>query len=122
MIRTLVINDELNGPDRRKIILRTQDKIYALNIHEVIRLESDGSYTTVYSTGGRRVMVSRQLKEFDELLSPAGFLRVHQSHLVSLEAFYCYDRHKQQLILQDGTVVPVSSRKRELVMSIFSSC
>lgn len=106
---------------RRKIILRTSDKLYAVNIGDILRMESDGSYTLVYTAEGKQIIVSRQLKEFDAMLSPAGFLRVHQSHLVNLEHLYCFDKQSQQLILRDDSIVPVSSRKRDQVMQIFSA-
>jgi len=69
----------------------------------------------------KKIMVSRLLKEFDEILSPSGFLRVHQSHLVNMEQMFCFEKQDSTLIMKDDSVVPVSTRKKEMLLSLLGS-
>jgi two-component system LytT family response regulator len=67
--------------------------------------------------GKEEILVTKTLKEYDEILSAEGFLRVHQSHLVNLA--YIKSLMKTDgnyLVLKNGQEVPVSSRKRSDVM------
>jgi two-component system LytT family response regulator len=106
---------------RDKIVLRTMERIYSLHTSEIIRFQSEGSYTEVYLKDGRKVVVSKLIKEFDELLSASGFLRVHQSHLINTEFIYFYDRSKNLLTMKDNSAVPVSTRKKESVIHLLNS-
>jgi two-component system LytT family response regulator len=106
---------------KRKIVLKTLERIYSIEISSILRLEAEGSYTNVYLADGNKIMVSRQLKEFDELLSPNGYLRVHQSHLVNTEHLFYFDKSESYLVLKDNSSVPVSSRKKELVLEVLNS-
>ena len=66
---------------QKKIALSVADKIEFVEIGSIIRCESESNYTTFYLKSGEKLIVSKTLKEFDELLAPYHFLRVHQSHL-----------------------------------------
>jgi len=106
---------------KRKIVLKTLERVYSIEISSILRLEAEGSYTNVHLADGNKIMVSRQLKEFDELLSPNGYLRVHQSHLVNTEHLFYFDKSESYLVLKDNSSVPVSSRKKELVLEVLNS-
>lgn len=100
-----------------KIALNTHDKIHVVSIQQIIRCASDVNYTFIHLKGGERVLVTKTLKEFDEMLRPNGFIRVHQSHLVNgdhIKEFVKADGG--QLNLSDGSYVPVSSRRRAAVI------
>lgn len=105
-----------------KLALHTSDKIQIVNFNEIIRLEAMGNYTTFYLQGGSKVLVTRTLKEYDTLLSPSGFLRVHQSHLINLEFVAAYVKSEGGYIsMKDDSHVPVSVRKKPKVTEILSS-
>ena len=65
---------------QKKIALSVTDKIEFVEIGSIIRCESESNYTTFYLKSGEKLIVSKTLKEFDELLTPYNFLRVHQTH------------------------------------------
>jgi two-component system LytT family response regulator len=72
-----------------------------------------------YFTDKPKVLVSKTLKEFDDLLSSSGFFRVHQSHLVNLSYVDKYNRFPEShVILTQGQKIPVSVRKRELLVKL----
>lgn len=103
-----------------KIVLRTAESIHIINLENIVRCESDVNYTTFYLANGEKLLVSKTLKEYDEMLGPSGFFRTHQSHLVNLEHILRYDKAEGgHLIMDDGSWVPVSLRKKEHLFRIF---
>ena len=100
-----------------RIVLNTQEKMHVLRLSEIIRLESDVNYTKFYLTNGQKVMVTKTLKEYDEMLSGNGFIRAHQSHLVNNDHIVEFLKADGgQINLTDGSYVPVSSRRRAIVL------
>lgn len=98
----------------RKILLKTSDSIHLVNLNDIVRIESDGNYSRFVFTDKKPLLISKTLKEYDELLSEAGFLRAHQSHLVNTEHILSYNRHGGgSLIMQDQAEIPVSHRKKD---------
>ncbi|NNE55052.1 MAG: response regulator transcription factor [Flavobacteriales bacterium] len=107
------------GPKR--LALNSQDKIKVVKIDDVVRCESSGSYTLFYTTEGEQVLVTRTLKEYDNLLTEHGFVRVHQSHLINMDFIKEFVKTDGgYLVLNDKTEIPVASRKRSLVMKVLT--
>ena len=106
----------------KKIILKTSDSIHLINVNEILRCESDGNYTKFYFTNQSPIMVSKNLKEYYDMLKDYQFFRPHQSHIININFIKRY--HKPDggyLIMQDDSNVPVSTRKRDELMKIFES-
>lgn len=108
--------------ETKKIVLNTQDKIHIIGINEIIRCESDANYTTFTLLNKKPVVVSKPIKEYDELLTPYGFFRSHNSHLVNLSMIDRLEKREGGvLIMKDNSEAMVSSRKySELVAAINS--
>jgi two-component system LytT family response regulator len=119
-VKTL-LNQITPAQIEKKIVLKTMERIYALDSHEIIRFESEGSYTTVFCSDGKKIVVSKLIKEFDEMLSNQNFIRVHQSHLINMKYFFCFEKIDNQIIMKDKSSVPVSSRKKELLLNMIST-
>lgn len=98
------------------LALNSQEKIQLVRIEDIVRCQSEDNYTYFYMSDGRRIVVSRTLKEYDELLQEHKFLRVHHSHLVNARKVREFRKHEDDLLMADGSVVPVSSRKKQDVM------
>lgn len=100
-----------------RITVPTSEGFHVLAPAEIVRCESDGNYTRFHLAQGEKVLASRTLKEFDALLEPYGFMRVHLSHLVNLAQVRMYlHRDGGTLMLRDGQEVPVSHRRRQEVV------
>jgi two-component system LytT family response regulator len=111
---------EIN-PQKLKIALRTSTSLYIVNLSEIIRCESEKNYTQFFMISGESVTVSKTLKDYEEMLVPYHFIRVHQSHLVNLEHVKRFDkRDGGTLIMSDQSKVPVSLRKKEDLMKAIS--
>ena len=102
-----------------KIALHTSEKIEVAEIKNIVRLESMTNYTYFYFADGSKLLITRTLKEFDKILSESGFERVHQSHLINMAHVKAYVKTEGGYIsMKDGSIVPVSVRKKSYVMRI----
>jgi len=105
----------------KRIILRTSDALQLISISDIIRAEAESNYTHFYLTGGKHIMVSRTIKEYDAMLSGSGLIRVHQSHLVNIGFIDKFlKRDGGHLKLKDGSIVPVSPNLKQKVLQTIS--
>ncbi len=108
-----------NDQQNKKLVLRTAGDIHILNVREIIRCESDNSYTTFFLENGEEIVVSRGIKEYDDLLKDHGFIRPHRSHLVNLDHVRRLDKSDGGfLILKNGKEIPVSARRKQSLLQI----
>lgn len=112
------VSNPTNKP--KKISLHTLDKIVVVSLDEIIRCKSDNNYTTFYFDNGSKIMVTKTLKYFTDLLKESHFLRVHQSHLVNTKFIKEYIKSDGgYLVLKNKSTIPVSIRKRaEVIKSL----
>ncbi|MEZ5083208.1 MAG: LytTR family DNA-binding domain-containing protein [Bacteroidales bacterium] len=112
---TLLENVRSNLP--AKLAIPTSDGMEYLNTKEILRVEADRSYSWFYLVDRRKILVSRNLKEYQELLSDRNFFRTHNSHLINLDYVKKYIRHEGGAVeLTDGSQVPISRGKRDLFL------
>ena len=120
-VQVLLDNMRKLESDTPKIVLSTSDKINVVNIKDIIRCESDNYYTMFYFSDGKKLMISKTLKENEELLSDHNFIRPHKSHLINTS--YIKSFNKQDggyIVMTDGSTVPVSRRKKEYIIEIIN--
>lgn len=97
-----------------KIAVPTNEGLEFIVIKNIIRIESSTSYSWLYLIDKQPLLVTRLLKDFEEILTPYRFFRVHNSHLINLNYISKYIRGEGgQVIMENGDVVDVSRRKRE---------
>ncbi len=97
-----------------KIALPTLHGYLFVQIKDIIRCESDNTYTTFFIQDQRKILVSKTLKQIEEMLEDYGFFRVHNSHLINTDYLVEYLKGEGgQVKLSDGSVVDVSRRKKE---------
>jgi two-component system LytT family response regulator len=100
-----------------KLAIPTSDGMEYLNTNEIVRVEADRSYSWFYLTDKRKYLVSRNLKEYQELLGDRNFFRTHNSHLINLEFVKKFVRQEGGYVLMtDGSNVPISRSKKELFL------
>lgn len=100
-----------------KIGLITQHRVDFVEIATIIRCEADNNYTHVFLDSGKKMTVSKTLKEMDELLKAHGFIRIHQSHLINSARIQSFQRSDGgSLRMADGQILPISrTRKSEII-------
>jgi two-component system LytT family response regulator len=121
-VDVLLENMRMTEANTPKIVLSTSENINVYKVADIIRCESDNYYTIFYFTNGKKLMVSKTLKEHEEMLSEYNFIRPHKSHLINV--MYIKSYLKQEgggIVMTDGTLIPVSRRKKEKIMEIINS-
>ena len=109
--------ENLKAPVPSKLAIPTTDGIEYLNTSEIIRIEADRSYSWFFLTDKKKYLVSRNLKEYQELLQDLNFFRPHNSHLINMIYVKKYIRHEGGYIeMTDGSNVPISRGKRDLFL------
>ncbi len=100
----------------RKILLKDQDSIHLIKIDDIMRCEADANYTRFFIANRPSILVSKNLKEYEDLLGDH-FIRVHNSHLVNISFIVRIDKNDGGSIrMSDGENIPVSVRKREKLL------
>lgn len=119
-LSALLSNTSVINPVSQMIVLKTSESVHLTHVNDITRCESDSSYTTFYLNSGKHILVSKTLKEYDELLSTSGFFRVHQSHLVNLRQVDRFEKGEGgYLVMKDKSTIPVSYRKKEALLKAF---
>lgn len=105
----------------KRIALSNSDGIHLFEINDIIRCESEDNYTKFFIKNAKPVLISKTLKEYEELLSEHGFERIHQSHLINLNYLKSYiKKDGGYVIMQDDSHLPISQRKKERLQNILT--
>lgn len=105
---------------KHRIILKSSESIHLVDQDEIIFCQSDDCYTWIYTLKGDRILVSKTLKDYEDMLIDCGFYRVHKSYLVNLVHVVRFDKQDGgYVVLSNEHKVPVASRKKEELMAVF---
>ena len=114
-----ILSQVKNNFRSKKIAIPSTEGLILYEIDSIIRCQSDGNYTMIFFNDKKKIISSKTLKHFDELLGEYGFERIHNSHLVNINYITKYlNKDGGFLMLSDGYEVPISQRKKTYVMSI----
>jgi len=97
-----------------RLALSTNLGLVFVEIKDIERCEAAGKYTTCFLANGKEIIVTKNLKEFEDVLSDYNFIRVHHSHLINLE--YIQQYHKGRggyIMMKSGSSITVSQRKKD---------
>lgn len=106
----------------QKIILKTAERIFSINIQDIINCEGQANYTTFYLIDGSKIVVSNSLKDYETTLSDLGFFRTHQSHLINMAYFAYFTKAEGGcIVLKNNSKIPLSIRKKVEFLSLLES-
>jgi two-component system, LytTR family, response regulator len=112
--------NRLQNPDQ-KIVLKDSKSLYFIRVNEILYCQAESSYTTFHLVDGQKIVVTKTLKEYEQLLEPFNFIRTHHSYLVNSTKILRLDKGDGGcLILEDKTTVPISQRKWEHILQILA--
>jgi two-component system LytT family response regulator len=111
--------ESINGETNR-LALPTSQGFEFFDITELIRCESDRNYTVFFFKSIKPVTVSRNIKQYEEILTKKGFVRVHASHIINIRELKAYHKgNGGYVILSDDTKIDISkSRRDEFLMRV----
>jgi two-component system LytT family response regulator len=109
-----LLNNLHKSIPKKKVALPTLSGYLFVPIEDIIRCESDNTYTTFHLIDKKTIIVSKTLKECEQMLLEQGFFRVHNSHLINLSYIKEYLKGEGgQVKMEDGSYVDVSRRRKD---------
>ena len=102
----------------KKITLNTDGKLMFLDKDDILYAESDGNYSTLFLSDGRKIVLTKKLKEVDQLLPADTFFRIHNSFIINLEKVKEYLKTDGYVILESNHKIPVSRKKKSDFLDI----
>jgi two-component system LytT family response regulator len=114
-IQNLLANLQLPPTDaKNKVALPTLTGFLYVAVKDIVRCESDNTYTTFFTTNKKRVLVSKTLKEVELMLNDYRFFRVHNSHLINLDCITEYIKGEGGTVrMVDGSHIDISRRRKD---------
>ena len=103
--------------ENHRIALNTVKETRFIPTAQIIHCESSNNYTSFFLADGEKIIVSKPIYEFEELLGNYGFVRCHQSHLVNKKYIKSWVKEDGGYLLMDnGAQVPVARSKKESLL------
>ena len=100
----------------QKIIVSDKQHVHAFSIDEIYCLQAEGAYTH-FHLKNKSILASRHLKHYEQILNDKGFERAHHSYLVNLAHMSQFQKNDSTLLMDNGLKIPVSSRKRDQLLT-----
>lgn len=102
-------NIKFGNKENHTLAIPTLEGAEFVEICDIMHCQADANYCNIHLTNGDKLVVSKPLKHFAELLTDRGFIRIHQSHLINTTYIRSYRKGSAgSLILKDGSVIPIS--------------
>jgi len=120
-INELISSMRHPGRELRRIALSTTDGLEFIDTDRILYCESQSNYTNIILEDGRKVLLSKTLKEVDELLTGFGFFRAHKSHLINLRHVTKYVRGEGgYVVMRNGAAITIARSRREEFLGLFA--
>ena len=101
-----------SNPIHKKITINTDGKLLFLESDEILYAESDGNYSTIYLADKQKIVLTKKLKEVNELLPQDSFFRIHNSYIINLNKIKEFLKTDGYVVLQSNHKIPVSRQKK----------
>lgn len=114
-----ILMQKINQPSTpiNKIAMPTMEGLQLITVESIISCESDSNYTIIKLKGNKKIIVSRTLKEIEELLEEHSFVRVHRCYLANLNEVEKYVKGEGgYLLMSDGSTIDVARNKKEMLL------
>lgn len=118
-INTLLENMNRDKPE--KIALSTAESIEFVKICDIVQIQAEGSYSSLHFIDQSKLVVSKNLGEFESLLEDHPFYRSHQSHLINLKQVKKITRLGNEVVMEDGSIAYLSRRKKNHFLELMAS-
>ncbi|MCA0426763.1 MAG: LytTR family DNA-binding domain-containing protein [Bacteroidetes bacterium] len=117
-IEELLLNIQGLNLHKPKIAIPSQSGIDFIDISEILYCKADNNYTEIHLADKRKLIASKTLKDFEQMLQDKNFFRIHQSWLINMGAIKRLNKQDGGwLEMEDGTHIPISRSKKEEFMN-----
>lgn len=118
-LEALEANLNYGQKQTKKVIIKTLDNIYLLEMDSITHIESEGAYARLYTIDQGEIMASRPLKDYEDMLAGFGFFRIHRSFVINLSHIKRFEKQDGGNIILTGEYkIAVASRKRDLLIKL----
>jgi two-component system LytT family response regulator len=113
-LKQLMNNLKSTSNGNYKLALPTSDGLVFVKIQDIIYCEASSNYTDIFTADGKKYVVSRTLKEYEDILADQDFFRIHNSYLINLNAMTKYVRGDGgYVVMSNNKSLDVSKRKKD---------
>lgn len=117
--RIQVLEEHLSKQESTKIVLSDSESIYVVKIGDILWCCAEGSYTRFVLADNREILVSKNLKAYEDILDEKKFIRTHHSYLININHISRFERSEGGiLVMNNGGTLPVSVRKKDKLMQV----
>ncbi len=98
--------------NQTKITISTEGKLIFLKLDEILFVESDGNYCTLFLLDNQKILVTKKLKEIDSLLPNDSFFRIHNSYIINLNKIKEFLKTEGYVVMESGHRIPVARQRK----------
>jgi two-component system, LytTR family, response regulator len=116
------VNESRDAHKNHLLSVHVQDGIIFIRPENIIRMEANGSYTQLYMLDNKKIVASKNIKEFEKQLSSDHFFRCHQSHLINLSHIVRYKSNLEgsYLEMSDNSLVELARRRKDEFLTLMN--
>ena len=104
----------------QKIALPDGNMLKFYDRDEILRIESDSNYSHVFLTNGKKITLSKTLKDVEESIKGEPFCRIHQSHIININFIDKVDKGENAyVVMKDGTSITISRSRKDQFLDLF---
>ncbi len=119
LYKNLLHNISVNDQKDFKLALPTIGGTYFFSPGQIIRLEAESNYTRFHFAEDKPLLISKTMKEYEEILGSHGFIRIHKSHIVNKKHVVSFHSNDGVMVMNDKSRVEVSRRRKEEIALMF---
>jgi two-component system LytT family response regulator len=101
-----------NAPAKQKVTINADGKLIFININDILFVQSDGNYSTIYLKNNKKKVVTKKLKDINAILPQSSFFRTHNSYIVNLHKIKEYLKTEGYLIMESNHKIPVARQRK----------
>ncbi len=98
--------------EQKKITINTDGKLIFLNIDDILFVESDGNYSTIVTTEGQKILITKKLKEVNDILPEHYFFRIHNSYIINLNKIKEFIKNEGYVVMESNHKIPVARQRK----------
>ncbi len=120
LLSNLLSNLTQDKSQHMKLAISTNDGLTFVKLGDIIRFQADRNYTILYLAGNQKVIGSKNIKEYEEMLPVEIFFRIHHSHIINLSYVKSYNKGRGgTVVMEDGANIEVAVRRKDNFLSHF---